>query len=154
MRYNRLNIIPHTEAVLEAAKKFVKEVLYPACLIFTIVIFIFTVMLESSALEISGSFTIAGLIQFFAFSLIFSWSNKIYSVKKMSRAKKHLLNYAAFLLNVTVSFVILGNRGKLFGTLIVFSLLYLVISLIYAVIRAITKKIGAKGKNEYKKLYK
>ncbi len=142
------------EAVLEAAKKFFKEVLYPACFVFTLIIFIFTLMLEADAFQLTGSFTLAGLIQFFAFSLIFSWSNKIYSIPKMSRPKKHLLHYASFLLNVTLSFVILGNRGRLIGTLIVFSLLYLAVFIIYAIVRMICRKITATNKKEYKKLYK
>lgn len=153
MRYNLGNIIP-LEAILKAARKFVNEILYPACLIFTIIIIIFTVMLEVDAFQIKGSFTLAGLIQFLVFSLLFSWSNKIYSIPKMSRAKKHLLNYAAFLLNVTVSFVILGNRGGLMGILIVFTILYLTVSIIYALIRSIYRKIASSKNTEYKKLYK
>lgn len=140
---------------MEEFKKFVREILYPACLIFTLIIFFFSLIFETEVLKLTSSsaYSLIGVIRFFLFSLILSWSRKVFDIPKMSRAKAHFLHYLIFLGNVTVVFVIMGGMTKFIGAIIVFSLLYLIGALIAAIIRKLTHK-NEKPKQEYKRQFK
>lgn len=140
---------------LEGFKKFVKDILYPACLIFTVIIFFFSLIFETDVLKltVSSTYSLIGVIRFFLFSLILSWSRKVFDIPKISRAKAHFLHYLIFLGNVTVVFVIMGGMTKFIGAIIVFSLLYLIGTLIEVIIRRLTHK-NEKPKQEYKRQFK
>lgn len=140
---------------MEEFKKFVKDILYPACLIFTLIIFFFSLIFETEVLKLTSSsaYSLIGVIRFFLFSLIMSWSRKIFDIPKISRAKAHFLHYLIFLGNVTVVFVIMGGMTRFFGAIVAFSILYLIGALIAAIIRKLTHK-DVKPKPEYKKQFK
>ncbi len=140
---------------MEEFKKFVREILYPACLIFTLIIFFFSLIFETEVLKLTSSsaYSLIGVIRFFLFSLILSWSRKVFDIPKISRAKAHFLHYLIFLGNVTVVFVIMGGMTNFLGANIVFSLLYIVGALIAAITRKLTHK-DSKNKTEYKRQFK
>ena len=94
------------------------------------------------------------MIEFFVFSLLLCWSNVIFADDKMSFAGAHFLHYFVFLINVTISFIFIGQRGNLVGTLVLFSILYLIGALIALIVRKTTKKKIDDKKPNYKKQFK
>ncbi len=139
---------------MESFKKFVKNTLYPACLVFTALIFSVSLLYEIMDFNRSFALTLMALIQFFVFSLILCWSKEIFNDDNMSFAVAHFIHYVIFLFNVLISFVFIGQRGNFFGTLAAFSLLYLVGALIALIARKTTKKKTADKKTAYKKQFK
>ncbi|MBQ8254248.1 MAG: hypothetical protein IJY94_01940 [Clostridia bacterium] len=139
---------------MESFKKFVKTTLYPACLIFTALIFAVSLLYELMDFNRSFALTPIALIQFFVFSLILCWSKDIFNDEKMSFATSHFLHYVIFLFNVMISFIFIGQRGNFIGTLVAFSLLYLIGALIALIVRKTTKKKTSSKSSSYKKQFK
>ncbi len=140
---------------MEGFKKFVKEILYPACLIFTLIVFAFSAAYEIADLYKASAYSIMGLIRFFVFSLVLSWSRMVFKDEKMSFAGAHFLHYIIFLVNVSVSFVVLGRMNNFFGVLVVFSILYGLGAIVALIVRRISKKHQSeKKKANYKKQFK
>ena len=151
------NIVNHKLGgiVLDAFKKFLTKTLYPACLVFTAIVFLSSLLFELTEQPSLYAANLLGLIQFFVFSLILCWSNIVFEDEKMSFVGAHFLHYFIFLFNVVVSFIFIGQRGNLFGTLVAFSFLYLVGALIALIVRKIVKKTHPKKKDiQYKKQFK
>ena len=139
---------------MEGFKKFVKSTLYPTCLIFTVIVFSFSLMYEIMEFNSSSAYSLIGLIQFFVFSLILCWSKEIFNDDKMSFAAAHFIHYVVFVFNVIISFAFLGQRGNVFGLLVAFSLLYLIGALIALIVRKTAKKKKANKAESYKKQFK
>ncbi len=154
MMYNG-DITFSEEASLEKIKKFIKDILYPACLVFTLIVFSFSAMYEVMGFSSTSAYSIVGLIQFMLFSLVLCWSREVFKSENMSFSGAHFLHYGIYLINVTVSFTILGQRSSFFADLIAFSLLYAVGAIIALIVRKITKKHKkAQKKANYKKQFK
>lgn len=139
---------------MEGFKKFVKSTLYPACFVFTLLIFSVSLLYELMDFNRSFALTLIALIQFFVFSLILCWSKDIFNDDKMSFATAHFLHYVIFVFNVMISFIFIGQRGNFFGTLTVFSLLYLIGAIVALIIRKAKKKNSTKKSSAYKKQFK
>lgn len=140
---------------MESFKKFVKNTLYPTCLIFTAIVFTFSLLFELTEKPTLYATNLISLIQFFVFSLILCWSKEIFNDEKMSFAGAHFIHYVIYLFNVLISFIFIGQRQNVFGTLLAFSLLYLVGALVALIVRKTTKKkISNKKSSSYKKQFK
>ena len=139
---------------MEGFKKFIKNTLYPACFVFTALIFSVSLLYEIMDFNRSFAITLIALIEFFVFSLILCWSKEIFNDDKMSFAVAHLIHYFVFLFNVVISFIFIGQRGNLVGTLVLFSILYLIGALIALIVRKTTKKKVEDKKPNYKKQFK
>ncbi len=151
--YNRVNQ-NLGGTVLEGFKKFVKTTLYPACLIFTAIVFFFSLMYELVDVNRSSAYNLISLIQFFVFSLILCWSKELFNDDKMSFAAAHFIHFVVFLLNVIISFIFIGQMTNFFGILAAFSLLYLVGAIVALIIRRATKKKKVTKKANYKKQFR
>lgn len=139
---------------MDSFKKFIKNTLYPTCFVFTAVIFSVSLLYELMDFNRAFAITLMALIEFFVFSLILCWSKEIFNDDKMSFAAAHFIHYVVFLFNVVISFIFIGKRGNIFGTLVLFSVLYLVGSLIALIVRKTTKKKTVEKKTSYKKQFK
>ena len=139
---------------MDGFKKFIKNTLYPTCLLFTVMVFSASLLYELMDFNRSFALTMIALIQFFVFSLILCWSKDIFNDKKMSFATSHFLHYVIFIFNVLISFIFIGQRGNFFGTLVAFSLLYLVGALVALIVRKASKKKTVGNKSAYKKQFK
>ncbi|MBQ7779342.1 MAG: hypothetical protein IJ404_02505 [Clostridia bacterium] len=139
---------------MEGFKKFVKNILYPACFIFTVIIFMFSVLNALMDFNMPYVLTPKTLLPFILFSLILSWSNEIFRSRKMSFPAAHFIHYIIYLLNVLISFVILEQRQNVFGNLIVFSILYLIGALVALIVRKVSSKKTEEKKTPYKKQFK
>ena len=139
---------------MEGFKKFVKNILYPACFIFTVIVFAFSVLNALMDFTMPYVLTPKTLLPFIVFSLILSWSNEVFRNRKMSFAAAHFLHYIIFLFNVLISFIILEQRQNAVGTLIAFSILYLIGALVALIVRKVTPKKPEAKKTTYKKQFK
>ena len=139
---------------MDGFKKFLNKTLYPACLIFTAIVFFFSLMYELMEFNSSSAYNLISLIQFFVFSLILCWSSEIFNDDKMSFTTAHFVHYVVFLLNVIISFIFIGQITSFFGILAAFSLLYLIGAIVALIIRKAKKKKKATKKANYKKQFK
>lgn len=139
---------------MEGIKKFVKNTIYPACFVFTLILLASSLLHLLLYLSVPLTFKPILLCQFFLFSFFLSWSNIVFKDKKMSFAGAHLLHYAIFLFNVFISFVLFVPDRNIFVTLFVFSFLYLLGALVALIVRKVTSKKEAKKKTRYKKQFK
>ncbi len=139
---------------MEGFKKFVKNTLYPACFIFTVIIFMFSVLNALMDFSMPYVLTPKTLLPFMLFSLILSWSYEIFRNRKMSFPAAHFIHYIIYLFNVLISFVILEQRQNVIGNLIVFSILYLIGALVALIVRKVSPKKPEEKKTTYKKQFK
>ena len=138
---------------MDGFKKFVKTTLYPTCLVFTALIFAFSLLYEIMDFNRAFALTLTALIQFFVFSFILCWSNVLFKDDKMSFVSAHFLHYFVYLINVTISFIFIGQRPNLFGTLVLFSIFYIIGAIIALIVRKSTKKEEPNKKTTYKKQF-
>ena len=139
---------------MERFKKFVNNILYPACFIFTVIVFAFSVLNALMDFSMPYVLTPKTLLPFIVFSLILSWSNEVFRNRKMSFPAAHFIHYIIFLFNVLISFIILEQRQNVVGTLIAFSILYLIGALVALIVRKVSPKKPEEKKTTYKKQFK
>lgn len=139
---------------MEGIKKFVKNTIYPACFIFTLILLVSSLIHALFSLSVPLIFKPVSLFQFFLFSFLLSWSSIVFKDKKMSFVGAHFLHYAIFLLNVFVSFILFDTKRNIFVTLLVFSVFYLVGALVALIVRKVSPKKPDEKKTSYKKQFK
>lgn len=139
---------------MDGFKKFLNKTLYPACLVFTAIVFTFSLFFELAEKPTLYATNLLSLIQFFVFSLILCWSKEIFNDEKMSFATAHFVHYVVFLLNVIISFIFIGQMTNFFGILAAFSLLYIIGAVVALIVRKATNKKKITKKANYKKQFK
>lgn len=126
-------------------KKFYQDILLPACLIFTILCLFFSVIiyaLIASAGDIAmivPTMSLNNLFQIFVFSLIFAWSNRLFSRKKTPFWLNLFCHFGIFLANLVIIFFVIGGhytsaRGA-FVILVLFALIYIICAAVGVTIR-------------------
>lgn len=113
-------------------KKFYRDVLLPACLLFTVLSFFFTLLFELA--EVSSKMlsliSFKGLSRIFLFSLLFSWSNRLFFREKTAFWLNLLLHFLAFLGNIVAVFFLFGSyytsAKNALVILVIFALLYVI----------------------------
>ncbi len=136
---------------------FFRKVLLPACLIFTVLCFVFSAILQASGTEMKlPTINLGNLCQIFAFSLIFSASGLLFTSKKIKYALALPLHFLCFLANLSVVFFLVGKHfdtpRSAFLVLAVFALVYIIIAAIASAVRHIVLS-GRNEKKSYKRLY-
>lgn len=139
---------------MKPLKKFINEILYPACLTFSVIVFAFSMFSEIAGLNNKFSYNLSDLILFMIFSLIFSWSLKVFRTKKLSFPKALALNFLCYIADTFVVFAILGGKKNFAGMFIVFTLYYILFAIVFAVARRLTNDADSPKKSEYKKMFK
>lgn len=139
---------------MESFKKFVNTILYPAGLIFTAIVFTFSLMYEIAGLNGSPVYNLTDHILFAVFSLIFSWTLQIFKIKNIKYVKALFLNFLCFLADAFFVFTILGGKKNTGGMLIIFTAVYVVFAIVFSIARKLESKSAPSKKNQYKKMFK
>lgn len=139
--------------------KFLNTVLYRSTLIFTFIVFFFSLMYELLGFEGSSTHGIADLILFYLFSLILSYSFKVFEQKSLNYFTALLIHYVITVLDAIFMFSLLGNKGRVGSVLIVVTVIYILCSAIAGIIRMIfpqniEQPSKEKSKSTYKKQFK
>lgn len=125
---------------LSYLKTFYREVLLPACLLFTVLCFLFTIAFTASDMTSKlPSLSLKGTSLIFLFSLLFSWSNRLFFRKTSAFWVNLVLHFLAFLGNIIAVFFIFGGyysttQGA-FIIVILFALLYIIFAAIGVTVR-------------------
>lgn len=141
---------------MEAIKKFIKDVIYPASLIFTFIVFFFSTVYELMEFEGRSSYRLLELFEFYVLSLIIAYALKIFKIKGISFGSALLLHYLVSAVSTIIVFSMLANKGKIGAVIIIVSAVYIPCSLIAAAVHKYTKHEEDKksGKNKYVRQFK
>ena len=123
--------------------RFLKQRLTEACIFFTVTLFIMAAVLQIAADKLSGGivFPLLSLLLVFGFSLILSFLNLIFRIRRLNIPAKLLLHalltLAVFVLIFAVMTQQLSDPQALLYVLFFAAILYAVIVVIALIIRAI-----------------
>ena len=118
-----------------------REILLPACLLFTLLCFLFAVLFQVGSGGTNPVFIdLSNLGQILLFSLILSASKLLFSLPKLPFAGALVLHFVVFLLDIVVVFFLIGGHAEssrsAFIITGVFALIYLLIAAVILVIRS------------------
>ncbi len=134
-------------------KDIYSKIILPACLIFTVICLIMSVILGTDG-EYAMAVSSIGHLKIFVFSLLLSLSNLLFSCK-MKFIPALILHFIAFMLNIYISFLAFINKGEAgyspVSVILVFAVFYLIGALIFSVVRAV---MSSKREKEDEKNYK
>jgi len=142
---------------MDTLKKLYREILLPACLISTVLCFVFSAILHLSDSEmVLPMVNLENLTQIFVFSLILAASFQFFSVKKLAFWLALTLHFLCFLSNIAIVFFLIGKHyttaRNAFVVLFVFALFYVIIATIGVTIRQIVLASKAEKKT-YKRQF-
>lgn len=138
--------------IMEKFKSFINFVIYPACLVFTVLCFIFSIIMNLSETELQiPIIDLPNLVQIFLFSLMFSLSGLLFRMKKWKIGLKTVLHFACFLTNISIVFFLVGKHYSsakgAFVILLIFGLIYIIVAAVVLTARYLLRK----DENENKK---
>ena len=135
-------------------KNILNTVIYPACLFFTVCIFITTFIATMVDPNNLGP-NIIFMVQLFIFSIVLALINKIFTLKLIS-SLKFLLHFALTLTDFILMFIIFTgyykNGATAFFIIVCFIIVYAVIMTAIMLIRGLFKE-KKNDKSEYKKMF-
>ncbi len=125
---------------MKTVKKLYREILLPTCLIFTLLCFTFSLLLNAAGTEMSiPIINLENLTQIFVFSLILSASWQLFKTEKLPFALALILHFLCFLANVSVVFFLIGGHfismQNTFTVLLILSLLYVIVATVAVTVR-------------------
>ena len=142
---------------MKTLTKFYREILLPACLISTILCFIFSAILQLSKSEMTlPMVNLGNLTQIFTFSLILAASFRLFKTEKLTFWLALTLHFLCFLANIAIVFFLIGKHyttaRNAFVVLFVFALIYVIFATISVTIRHILLASKA-DKKTYKRQF-
>ena len=142
---------------MKELKSILEHYIYPTCLIFTVLCFVFAVIAYSVDTEYDiPVIELKGISLILLFSALFAASNRIFALKKSPLMAKVLMHFAAYLVNVIVVLMLFGgyfNTGSSALILIViFSLLYVIIAAPIIILYKVYTRDSEKNKS-YKRQF-
>ncbi|MBQ4065773.1 MAG: hypothetical protein IJD10_06695 [Clostridia bacterium] len=143
---------------MNTLKKFYREILLPACLIFTLLCFSFAIILHAAKMEMAvPTIGLGNMTQIFAFSLLFTASWQFFKMKRMAFPVALLLHFIAFLGSVAIVFFVIGGHyTSLHNALVilfVFALIYVIAAAIGITVRHFVIS-GKEEKTPYKRQFR
>jgi hypothetical protein len=142
---------------MERLKKLYREILLPACLVFTLLCFGFSLILDNANTGIAvPTINLGNITQIFVFSMIFSASWQLFAAKKLPFWSALVLHFLSFLANIAIVFFLIGGHYRdarnAFVVLVVFALIYVIVAAIAVTVRHFV--FAAKdNKKAYKKQF-
>ncbi|MBR6427247.1 MAG: hypothetical protein IKS28_05420 [Clostridia bacterium] len=136
-------------------KSFVHRVLYPACLLFTVLCVVFSALLSWADSEmLLPTISIGNLCQIFCFSLVVAGANLLFSIGKLPYPACFVLHFLCSLAAFWLIFLVIGrhfSEGNAGTMLLVFAGIYLIFALPVIVVHCVR---GRNKKRESEKTYK
>ena len=132
-----------------------KKVLLPACLIFTLICFAFSILLGSSEKNADiMTINTSNLTQIFLFSVILSAGNLVFGCKKLKFALALLLHFIITIADVSIVFFLIGGHfttmSNCIAVLIVFAVVYVIIAVFSIILRKLfSRSVTKDSEKEY-----
>ena len=144
---------------MKSFNKFFNEVLYRSTLIFTLIVFFFSLMHELLGFEGSSTHGIADLILFYLFSFVLSYSFKVFEHKSLKYFSALIIHYIITVFDAIFMFSLLGKKGKVAAVIIIVTVIYILCAAVAGIIRrlirnSIETSSKEKSKSSYKKQFK
>ncbi|GEM_PF-2216144 len=142
---------------MKGLTKFYREILLPACLISTILCFVFSAILHLSKSEMTlPMVNLENLTQIFVFSLILTASFQLFKTKKLIFWLALILHFLCFVANIAIVFFLIGKHyttaRNAFVVIFIFALIYVILAAIGVTVRHFLSATKAE-KTTYKRQF-
>ncbi len=132
-----------------------KKVILPACLVFTVICFTFSLIFASDGENAQlMMINTSNLAQILLFSVIFSSANLLFGVGRLKFPLALLLHYLSTVTDILTVFFIFGGHYSSVSNTLAVMLVFSVIYFVFAFVAMLTKKVFSKKDTEIKSEYK